>query len=127
MSNFGHAKSAIKKFHLISTFSFLGGGYVKLWSCQICCKKISADFQLFICWEGGGWVGTLNFGHAKSAIKNFHSISNFSLLGRGGVRVRGVYIKLWSCQICHKIFFGRFPTFHSWWGWGGGLHLQVDW
>ena len=26
-----------------------------------------------------------NFGHAKSAIKNFHQISNFSFLGGGGV------------------------------------------
>ena len=83
-SNFGHAKSAIKYFCQISNFSFPAGGggeYIKFWSCQICKKKnkkISPNFQLFI-----SWGSTLNFGHAKSAIKKFHKISNFLFPGGG--------------------------------------------
>ena len=56
MSNFGHAKSAIKFFCQISNFSF-----------------------------GGGCMS--NFGHAKSAIKYFCQISNFSF-GGGGTSAR---------------------------------------
>ena len=57
-------------------------GYIELWSCQICHKKFSQDFQLFI--SVGEWGGTSNFGHVKSAMKNFHKTFNFSFLGWGG-------------------------------------------
>ena len=135
MSIFCHAKSAIKKFSPISNFSFLGGGgtlnfghtkstikcfcqisnfsfqvgYVKLWSCQICHKKIFTRFPIFHS-RGGG---TSIFGHAKSAIKTF--LPDFQLF----ISQRG-YVKLWSWQICHKIFFARFPIFHL-----GGVHQSL--
>ena len=84
MSNFGHAKSAIKNFHQISNFSFLGGRYIELWSCQTCHKKIFTRFPTFHFQVGG----TLNFGHAKFAIKNFRQISNFLFPGGGGVHLQ---------------------------------------
>ena len=139
MSNFGHAKSAIKNFHQISNFSFPRGGDVELWSYKICHKIFLPDFQLFISGGGGGGMSkfgyaksairnfhqisnfsflgggrdTLNFGHAKSAIKNFHQISNFSFLGGGGD------FELWSCKICHKKFSPDFQLFIS--KGGGGM------
>ena len=95
----------------------------------------------------GGVGGTSNFGHAKSAIKNFHHISNFSFWGGGGgmsifghvksaIKILhqisnfsiwrgGGDIELWSCQICHKKFFTRFPIFHSGGGGGGGCQTLV--
>ena len=88
-------------FAIFPTFHFLvgGWGYVEHWSCQICHKK-------FCQISNSGRGGTSNFGHAKSAIKNFGQISNFSFLWGGGDA------KLWSCQIWHKICFARFLTFH---------------
>ena len=44
---------ALKSFYQLSNFSFLGVGvYIKLWSCQICHKHFSPDFQFLI--RGGG-------------------------------------------------------------------------
>ena len=79
--------------------------------------------------------GTLNFGHAKPAIKNFHQISNFLFWGgchfghaKSAIKTilpdfqfffpgMGGYIDLWSCKICHKNFLPDFQFFILG-GWG---------
>ena len=51
---------------------------VKLWSCHICHKKNSPDFQIFIL-----GLGYIELWSCQIFHKNFHQISNFSFLGGG--------------------------------------------